>query len=127
MRNYKLKTIHQYPDNGKHLECFIALPFQIRKGEDGYWYNNKKGKECTYNIYMDKNKNRIDCTKTDERWIVHLDSSYGSNRSLFDIFEIKVNKDLDKIVDYCLKIYEKSLKLELKRLKELKKEMETEV
>jgi hypothetical protein len=109
MNNYTIETLPNYPDNGKHLECYIDLPFNIRKGEDGYHWKDKKGNEHTYNL----NKSG----KVDERWIVHL--SRFCNTSLEEIFEIKVNKDLDKILSYCLRIYKKSLTMELKRIKNL--------
>ena len=116
MRNYYIDTIANYPDDGKHQECFIDLPFQIRKGEDGYYYK-KKGKEYKYNMFKSENK-------IDDRWICWIDSDKdGVTPSLVQIFEIQVNKDLDKVVDYCYDIYEKSLKLELKRLEKLRKEL----
>lgn len=105
---YSIKTIETYIDNGKHQECDINLPFEIRKGEDGYHYYNKKGKEYKYNLF--KNENKID-----ERWIVHLKKQ--ANESLEKIFEIKVNKDLNKIIEYAINVYRKSLKLEIIRLK----------
>lgn len=116
MRNYCIYAIPNYPDDGKHLECIIDLPFEIRKGEDGYYYK-KKGKEYKYNLFKGN--------KIDNRWICWLDKSReGVNPSLIKIFEIQVGKDLDKIVDYCFNIYEKSLQLELKRLKKLKSELD---
>lgn len=108
MKQYTITTIRNYPDNGKHQECHIELPFDIRKGEDGYHYKNKKGIELKYNLYKSKNI-------TEKRWIVHL--ARQTNESLERIFEVKTNKDLDKIIKYCVKIYEKSLKMEMKRLK----------
>ena len=45
------------------------------------------------------------------------------NPSLERIFYIMVDKDLDKIVDYCVEVYEKSLELEKKRLQEIRKEL----
>ena len=120
MRNYNIKPIKNYPDNGKHLECKIDLPFLIRRGEDGYIYTDKNGVEKLYG--MEKKKDGSYIHKTDSRWIVHIDGNgngKGINKCLEGIFEIMVNKDLDKIVDYCFKIYEKSLKLELLRLESL--------
>jgi len=104
---YYIKTIKNYPDNGKHQECFVDFPFLIRKGADGYYYRNKKGVELKYNL--DKNYKIID-----KRWIVHLKDT--ANSSLCEIFEIKVHKDLDVIIKYCTKVYLKSLKLEIKRI-----------
>lgn len=104
-------VIKDYPDDGKHLECDIGLPFEIRKGEDGYFWIDKHGKEKSYNVFKGG--------KIDDRWIVHLTKK--ANPSLMKIFEIKINKDLDKIIDYCVQLYIKSLKMEIARLtKELK-------
>ena len=102
-----IKTLKDYPDNGKHQECNIGLPFLIRKGEDGYYYTDAKGKERKYNLFKSEDK-------VDDRWIVHL--TEGANESLKEIFKIKVNKDLNKIVKYCREIYCKSLKLEIKKM-----------
>lgn len=108
MKQYLIETIKNYPETGKHQECYIGLPFQIRKGEDGYHYRNKKGAELKYNIYKSE-------TKTDKRWICHLTEE--ANESLNKIFEIKANKDLDTIIKYCVDKYKKSLELEMKRIK----------
>lgn len=119
MRNYYITVIDNYPDNDKHLECHIPLPFQIRKGEDGYYYFDRKRVEHKYNIFKSEDK-------IDDRWIVHIDGDApGANESLEKIFNIMVSKDLDKIVDYCFDVYEKSLQMELKRLAKIKKEMES--
>ena len=118
MRNYYITVIQNYPDDGNHLECHLPLPFIIRRGEDGYFYRDKKGKECKYNMFKGN--------KTDDRWIVHL-YSRGISPSLEKIFEIHVSKDLDKIVDYCFKVYRKSLNMEFDRLVEIEKKLESEV
>ncbi len=111
MIKHVIETLEYYPDNGKHLECLVDYPFQIRKGEDGYYYKDRKGKEHSYNIYK--------TDRTTNKWIVHLTEQ--ANPSLVEIFDIKVNKDLDVILKYCVDIYKKSLKMEIKRLeKELK-------
>lgn len=107
MNEYCIKTIKNYPDNGKHQECWINLPFQIRKGEDGYYWTDNKGNEHKYNIFNDENK-------IDQRWIVHL--TEDANHSLENIFEINVSEDLDEIIRYCVRLYKKSLEMELKRL-----------
>jgi hypothetical protein len=118
MRNYYIDTIAHYPDDGKHQECWIDLPFQIRKGEDGYYYK-KKGKEYKYNMFKDENK-------IDDRWICWIDSDKDRvNPSLTKIFEIQVGRNLDKIVDYCYDIYLKSLVMELDRVKKLRNELES--
>ena len=120
MRNYYIDTIANYPDDGKHQECFIDLPFQIRKGEDGYYYK-KKGKEYKYNLNDINNDKR----KVDDRWICWIDSDReGVTPSLVKIFEIQVNRDLDKVVDYCFKVYRKSLNMEFDRLVKIEKELE---
>lgn len=107
MKQYIIETIEDYPDNGSHQECYIGLPFEIRKGEDGYHYINRKGKELKYNIYKSE-------TKVEDRWICYL--TEGANQSLESIFEVKVNRDLDVIIKYCVQKYKKSLKLEMKRI-----------
>jgi hypothetical protein len=99
-------TIPYYPDDGNHQECDIGLPFEIRKGEDGYFWTDKKGKEYSYNIFKGD--------KIDNLWIVHL--TKDANKSLIDIFEIKTNKDLNKLITYCVSLYKKSLSMEIKRL-----------
>jgi len=97
-------TIPNYPNDGNHQECDIGLPFEIRKGQDGYFWNDKKGKEHSYNMGY----------KVDKRWIVHL--TKGANKSLVKIFEIKTSESLDKIINYCVALYKKSLSMEIKRL-----------
>lgn len=119
-KTYDITVIENYPDDGNHLECNLPLPFDVKRGEDGYYYRDKKGVERAYNL---KNINN-DKRKTDDRWIVHLDTGrlHGINPSLERIFNIMVDKDLDKIVDYCFDIYEKGLEMEKKRLEKLRKE-----
>ena len=106
--DYTIGTIKNYPDDGKHMECFNNTPFEIRKGEDAYEYTIK-GVKKTYNY-------RNSSDKIDERWIVNLKTEKAS-LSLKKIFEIKLHKDLDKILKYCDKLYQTSLKLELKNIK----------
>lgn len=119
MRNYYITAIKNYSDDGNHLECHLPLPFQIRRGEDEYIYRDKHGIEKKYNIFKGD--------KIEKRWIAHLtDGGYhGINPSLEEIFEIKVDADLDRLVNYCFRMYEKSLKLEAQRLKKIKKELES--
>ena len=101
---YYITDIKHYPDDGNHQECIIDLPFEIRRGEDGYVYHDKKGVEHKYNMR----------NKLDKRWVVHLTDT--SNESLSKLFEIKCNKDLTVILNYCIRLYKKSLKMELKRV-----------
>lgn len=115
----EIVPLRHYPDNGDHQECFIGyFPFRITKGQDGYYYHDKNGNEKKYNLYKSG--------KIDKRWIVHLNehceySNRNKNPSLDKIFEVKVNKNLDKIVEYCMAIYKKSLEMEIVRIaKELK-------
>jgi len=110
MIKYTIETLLNYPDNEKHQQCFIDLPFQIRKGEDGYFWHDKKGKEHKYNWF--KSEKIID-----KRWIVHLNGD--TNQSLEEIFNIKVSKNLNAILDYCTKLYKKSLEMEMKRLEQM--------
>ena len=106
--NYKISTIKNYPDDGNHQVCEIGLPFCIRKGQDSYTYNDKNGKEKHYNNFKSANK-------VDSRWICHLKEN--ASESLSEIFEIKCNKKLEVIINYCVKTYIKSLKMEVKRIK----------
>lgn len=107
-----ISTINRYPDNGKHLECDICFDFfcdidcfEIRKGEDYFCYTDEKGKQKEYG------RNKID-----DRWIVILKNT--ANKSLRKIFNVKVSKDLDVIINYCIEIYKKSLVMEVKRISE---------
>lgn len=116
MIKYKdIYCLPTYPDDGNHLECDIGLPFEIRKGEDGYYYLQKSGKERKYNLPS--------YNKIDDRWIVNLKGDKASP-SLIQMFDIKVNRDLDKIIDYCVNLYKKSLVAELERIKKELKEYE---
>lgn len=105
--NINIKTIKNYPDDGRHQECHIDFPFQIRKGADGYCYRDGKGIEKKYNMYKSEDK-------IDDRWIVHLKENCTD--SLEEIFEIKCHKDLHVILTYCIKLYKKSLAIEQKRI-----------
>jgi len=108
---YSIKTIKTYPDDGNHKEVVIDLPFYISRGLDSFTYIGSTGKEKEYNSCKS--------SKTDRRWIVLLKE--GANPSLKKIFNIRLDKDLDKILDYCMKIYKKSLIEEISRLeRELK-------
>lgn len=109
----KFYRIKSYPDTGEHIECWINLPFLIRKGEDPFHYTIK-GKQHLYNSYK---------TKVDDRWIVRV-KIVLANPSLIDIFEIKVDKNLDKIIGYCVKVYKKSLEMEIERMKKELRELE---
>lgn len=112
---YIIDTLENYPDNGKHQQCWIELPFEIKKGEDGYYWMDKNKVEHPYNMFKEN---------IDDRWIVHL--APDANQSLLEIFEIKVNKDLNKILQYCFKVYRKSLKMELDRLNHIEKSLSHE-
>lgn len=109
-------TLTRYPDNGSHQECSIyfrdrkptSLPFEIRKGEDGYHYR-VNGKEKKYNLRKDE--------KVCQNWIVHLDKDFSSP-SLEEIFEIKESKSLVNIIQYCIDLYKKSLTMEVIRINE---------
>src|SRR3990172_3432939 len=101
-----IKTIKNYPDDGNHQECHTGLPFTIRKGEDGYYYNDEDGVEQKYNM---------DRYTIDKRWIVQLTPT--ANQSLKQIFEIKVDEDMDTLVEYCVKLYKKSMLMEIERMK----------
>lgn len=109
---YSIYPIPRYPDDGNHVECWVDVPFdfpfEVRKGEDIYWYKDRKGKEKVYNGFK---------KKIDDRWIVNLRED-EANPSLIEIFDIKVSKDLNKILKYCVGIYKKSLVMEQYRIQE---------
>jgi len=96
------RTIENYPDDGNHLEYVTDLPFCIRVGEDGYYYY-EDGVEKKYNLG----------NKTTKTWICHLKK--GANRSLKAIFKVKTGK-METLVEYCEKLYLKSLHMEVKRI-----------
>jgi hypothetical protein len=108
---YRLRNIKNYPDNGNHqevvFESFSSLPFEIRKGEDCGWYDDKHGKIHGYNTGE----------VTTKKWIAKLTDE--SNKSLKDIFEIKVMLNVDKLIDYCVKLYKRSISLEIERLRKV--------
>lgn len=105
MIEHSIFNLNGYPDDGNHQECFVDLPFRITKGEDPFFYK-VKGKEYNYNK-----------SGKDQRWFCELSGNYVSP-SLEEIFEFKVHKDLNVILEYCRKMYTKSLKMEIKRLKQ---------
>ncbi|MCP4665134.1 MAG: hypothetical protein GY849_02115 [Deltaproteobacteria bacterium] len=110
LRNY-ITTIEHYPDNGKHQQCNVNAPFNIRKGQDGYYYD-KNQKEKAYNLHEETKTGK--CTPT-KKWICHL--TEGASESLKKIFYIKESVNLEIILKHCTKLYIKSLKLEIKRIK----------
>ena len=103
---HSIVTLKNYPDNGKHQRCVTGLPFNISKGHDGFYYTDHTGLERKYNMFKGD--------KIDDRWIVFLKKK--ASPSLKKIFKMKLSKDLGKILDYCEKMYIKSLKMEIKRL-----------
>lgn len=108
---HAIVTLKNYPDNGKHQRCETIYPFDISKGMDGFYYNNSKGEEQKYNMFVSE--------KIDERWIAFVEKK--ASPSLKKIFKTKLHKDLNVILEYCDKLYIRSLKMEIKRLrKELK-------
>ena len=98
------RTIENYPDDGNHLEYITDLPFYIRVGEDGYYYY-EDGVEKKYNLG----------NKTTKTWICHLKKE--ANGSLKAIFKVKTGK-METLVKYCEKLYLKSLRMEIKMLKD---------
>ena len=105
---YKIINIPNYPKDGKHQEILWDLPFEIRKGEDGYWFT-VDGKEHTYNMGK----------TTTSKWIVNL--KLNASDSLKKIFKIKLSFEYEKLIEYCIPLYKQSLEMELKRItKELK-------
>lgn len=107
-----MTPIKHYPDDDNHLECHLPLPFEIKRGGE----EDKRDVEA---------KNSLFKSETNDKWTVHLktgeNETHGINPSLKRIFRVKVNKNLNKIINYCFDIYEKSLELEKKRLEELRK------
>ena len=102
-----ISNLETYPQNGKHQKCVVGgLPFIFTKGEDTFYWNDKKGKTHKYNTY--KNPDKID-----ERWVIFIDVRKKTSY-LNRIFEIKVNKNLDKLIEYGIKIYKKALIAEIK-------------
>lgn len=106
---YMITNLADYPDTGEHQECFINIPcFSITKGHDCFFWKDKNGEEHSYNNYK---------TTVDKRWIVTLNESEASS-SLKEIFEIKTSKDVHKIIEYCVNLYRKSLKMELAKIED---------
>ena len=105
----RIGNLKNYPQDGNHLECYTSLPFNITKGQNGFYYMDSKGNEKTYNKY-----------KSDEviekRWIAELKPN--PNKELEKLFFIKCSTNLDLVIDYCTKIYIKSLELQLKNIRE---------
>ena len=108
---YTITTIKNYPDNGEHQQCNLPMPFEIRKGEDGYYYKDKKGEEKAYNLHPATKAGKWKPTK---KWICHLKPE--ANESLKSIFATKESLKLDTLVEYCTKLYVKSLAMEIKRI-----------
>lgn len=99
-----------YPANGKHLEYIAELPYQIYKGEDGYTYEDSKGKTKPYNLFVDENK-------VDDRWIANIDE----NAVIQFEYYPKPHKDINVVLKHCLHHYKKYLNQELKHIVELEK------
>ena len=93
------------------MECILdaGLPFYISRGMDGFFYSDGKGGQKPYGL---QKNNRVD-----KRWIILL-STYSVNPSLSKIFQIKVSTSLEKILAYAERVYTKSLRMEIKRIKE---------
>lgn len=118
----KIINLWQYPEDGKHQECLIDLPFKITKGADSFIYYEKNS-DKDYKIYNSAEKW---VNKVDNRWIAIPNSD--ANFSLKEIFVIKPNKNLDKVISQCEKCYIRSLEMEIKRIKkELSKYKNKEV
>lgn len=100
----EIRNIKTYPNNGKHQIVVTDLPFSITKGLDTFYYY-RKGKEYCYN----------NGKETTTKWICQLKDD--ANVSLKRIFEIKVTKTVEAAFEYCEKLYIRSLKLEIERLK----------
>jgi hypothetical protein len=105
---YRLRNIKNYPDNGDHQEVvfddYLSFPFYISKGLDSFRYEFN-GRICKYNSGKNTTKN----------WIVKLQP--WANDSLNNIFDIKIEKDVDKLIAHCVKLYKRSILLEIERFK----------
>ena len=96
MIDYSISKLWDYPDNGKHQETKMDLPFfEIRKGEDEYHYS-QDGKEYKYNS----------CKNVTKMWIINLIDNPPD--FLSDNFKIKTSKDHEKLIDYALQQIEYS-------------------
>jgi len=100
---YEIKNLKDYPNDGNHQEVVWDLPFEIRKGEDGYWFT-VDGKERIYNMGK---------TPT-SKWIVNLKPN--ASDSLKKIFKIRLSFEYEKLIEYCIPLYKQSLQMEIKRL-----------
>lgn len=105
MIEYKIKTIKNYPDNGKHQECVTDLPVKIKKGEDGYLY-------FIDGVVTEYNKG----DELDQRWICHAQGN--ASISFKKIFKPKAHEDLNVILKYCVDLYLDSLAMEETRIRE---------
>ena len=103
-----ITNLETYPQNGKHQKCIVdGLPFYFTKGENPFYWEDKNGKIYQYNNYTDPNK-------VDERWVIFIDEK-KSALYIRKNFEIKANKDLDKLIAYGIKLYKKTLIFEIKK------------
>lgn len=100
---YKIINIPNYPKDGNHQEVLWDLPFEIRKGEDGYYFT-VDGKGHTYNM------GKTPTTK----WIVNLKPN--ASDSLKKIFKIRTAFECEKLIEYCIPLYKQSLQMEIRRL-----------
>ncbi len=109
MIKYEIYNHGDYPQTCEHQICETILPFKIEKGCDSFVNVPIHGKVITYGI--DKKGNY----KTDKRWLCEL--SDGANPSLEKIFVVQCHTNLEKILKYCTRIYLKSLRMEIERVK----------
>lgn len=93
----ELINIHNYPNNGKHVEIMWQLPIRITRNEDSFWLNG-----------ITRNKANYWCVYT-------LDTSEED----FD-FKQKQFKDVKKAIEYAVKQYKLWLE---KRLSYVKKSL----
>ena len=112
-----ISNMPKYPKNGEHQVCDIyldgiRLPFDIGKGRDEYWWVDDKGKEHQYN----------GGPRVTKKWICHVYED--GNKSLLKIFRVKQSTDLDKICQHCVKLYWRSLKMEMKYMNKQIKELD---
>jgi len=104
---YIIENLENYRKDGNHQKCIIDLPFDITKGLDGFSYYDKKGKIHQYNMFK---SGRID-----DRWIIFIKPE--APESLKKLFDVKMSKDLERLIRYAVGLYKKSLDMEQSKLR----------
>jgi hypothetical protein len=112
--DYIIRRIPDYPDDGTHMQVHWDLPIEVVKGVDGFVYYSPKGEERHYNRRL-RDKSPID-----QRWIAGVSSDFElgtiDSETINRILQKVVHKDLEKVLQHCVKVYKKILQEELKYL-----------